>query len=119
MIILPAFPPTPPQVLAAILREAKLPGWTVDNGDSFANVKASALVRMDEQLTVFAVSGTAGADMSGQNRARHGVAQHSAAQHIMGQATADVTMAEPGAVVVAPWVARSHPCRPPLPPRRM
>jgi hypothetical protein len=43
-------------VLALILREAKLPGWTVGNTHSFANVKASAFVRMDEQLTVFSVS---------------------------------------------------------------
>ena len=44
--------PPPPQVLTAILDTAKLPGRDVDPRDSFANVKASALVRMDENLTV-------------------------------------------------------------------
>lgn len=42
-------------MLGGILREARLPGWTVDNTKSFVNVKASAFVRMDEQLTVFSV----------------------------------------------------------------
>ncbi len=44
------------QVLTAILQAAKLPGVEIDPRDSGANVKASALVRMDEQLTQFAVS---------------------------------------------------------------
>ena len=43
------------QVLTAILQAAKLPGVEIDPRDSGANVKASALVRMDEQLTQFAV----------------------------------------------------------------
>lgn len=47
-------PPPPPQVLTAILQTANLPGPQIDNRDSGANVKASALVRMDENLTVFA-----------------------------------------------------------------
>lgn len=48
--------PTLLQVLTAILQSAKLPGVEIDPRDSGANVKASALVRMDEQLTQFAVS---------------------------------------------------------------
>ena len=47
--------PAPLQVLTAILQAAKLPGVEIDPRDSGANVKASALVRMDEQLTQFAV----------------------------------------------------------------
>lgn len=50
--------PTLLQVLTAILQSAKLPGVEIDPRDSGANVKASALVRMDEQLTQFAVSET-------------------------------------------------------------
>ncbi|PRW33911.1 hypothetical protein C2E21_7229 [Chlorella sorokiniana] len=42
------------QVLTAIMQAAKLPGVDIDPRDSGANVKASALVRMDEQLTQFA-----------------------------------------------------------------
>ncbi|KAI7843435.1 hypothetical protein COHA_002913 [Chlorella ohadii] len=42
------------RVLTAILQAAKLPGVEIDPRDSGANVKASALVRMDEQLTQFA-----------------------------------------------------------------
>ncbi|KAL4425222.1 hypothetical protein ABPG75_009238 [Micractinium tetrahymenae] len=42
------------QVLAEILRRAQLPGALPPNTLSTANVKASAFVRMDEHLTVFA-----------------------------------------------------------------
>lgn len=43
------------QVLAEVLRRARLPGDLPANTSSTANVKASAFVRMDEHLTVFAV----------------------------------------------------------------
>lgn len=42
------------QVIAEILTRANLPGAEVRATDSTANVKASAFVRMDEHLTVFA-----------------------------------------------------------------
>ncbi|PSC67432.1 UPF0187 chloroplastic [Micractinium conductrix] len=42
------------QVIAQILKRADLPGAEVKPWDSTANVKASAFVRMDEHLTVFA-----------------------------------------------------------------
>jgi hypothetical protein len=43
------------QVLTAVIKAAQL-GDNIDNRDSGANVKASAAFRMDENLTVFAVS---------------------------------------------------------------
>ncbi|KAI7836516.1 hypothetical protein COHA_009617 [Chlorella ohadii] len=42
------------QVLTAVIKRAQLPGDDIDNRDSFANVKASAAFRMDENLTCFA-----------------------------------------------------------------
>jgi predicted membrane chloride channel (bestrophin family) len=42
------------QVLTAVIKRAQLPGDDIDNRDSFANVKASAAFRMDENLTQFA-----------------------------------------------------------------
>ena len=45
-----------PQVLTAVIKAAQL-GDNYDSRDSGANVKASAAFRMDENLTVFAVSG--------------------------------------------------------------
>jgi len=45
-------------VLTQILKRSRLPGDMAAPTDSTANVKANAMVRMDEHLTVFAVSAT-------------------------------------------------------------